>query len=286
MWPFTGGCHYALDCKEYSRECGYCPYLKRPGKRDLSHRIWKKKMSLFRDSQVSVITPSAWLQRCVEASSLLSHWQVTTIHNPVNHELFKPVEREKACRNLGLDPSKKYILFGAATMKNVIKGFNYFMEAMQSLAGEGGIEEEVELLLFGKTNTDVEEAFPLKTRNIAFVKSIDTIIELYSAAHLFVIPSMQDNLPNTIIESMLCGTPVVGFDTGGIPEMIRHRENGYLAEYKSSSDLAEGVKWVLSHESYDALSARSRQSALKRFSGEQAVEEHLMLYRERMDELK
>ena len=286
MWPFTGGCHYALDCKEYARECGYCPYLKRPGKRDLSHRIWKKKMRLFRDSQVSVITPSAWLQRCVEDSSLLSHWQVTTISNPVNHELFKPVEREKACRNLGLDSSKKYILFGAATMKNVIKGFNYFMEAMQSLAGEAGIEEEVEILLFGKTSADMEESFPLKTMNIAFVKSIDTLIELYSAAHLFVIPSMQDNLPNTIIESMLCGTPVVGFNTGGIPEMIRHKENGYLAEFKSSPDLAVGVKWVLSHESYDALSAQSRQSALKRFSSEQAVQEHLMLYRELMNELK
>lgn len=280
MWPFTGGCHYALDCKEYTRECGECPYLKKPGKRDLSHRIWKKKMKLFMDSKVSVVTPSAWLKGCVEASTLLSHWQVSAIHNPVNYKIFRPVEREDSCTNLGLDPSKKYILFGAATMKNVLKGFNYFMEAMQILSGEAGIEEEVEIILFGKTGSDVEESFPLPTRNIAFIKSIDTIVDLYNAADLFVIPSLQDNLPNTIIESMLCGTPVVGFDTGGIPEMIDHRVNGYLAEYKSSTDLAEGVNWVLSADNYKQLSEDTRSSALERFSMERSVDMHIDLYHE------
>ncbi|MCP4313052.1 MAG: glycosyltransferase, partial [Bacteroidetes bacterium] len=155
MWPFTGGCHYALDCREYTRECGECPYLKKPAKRDLSHRIWKKKEKLFRDSQVTVITPSSWLEECVRSSSLLHHWQVETIHNPVNSELFKPVDRDEACRSLGLDSSKKYILFGAATMKNVLKGFNYFLEATRLIAGEHGTETDVEILLFGKTRDDV-----------------------------------------------------------------------------------------------------------------------------------
>jgi len=280
MWPFTGGCHYALDCKGYILECGECPYLKKPGKKDLSHRIWKKKLKLFRDSQVNVITPSSWLQECVESSSLLSHWQVSTIHNPVMPELFKPVEREVACANLGLDSSKKYILFGAATMKNVLKGFNYFLEASKLIAAEQGSDTDVEILLFGKTRDEVAQSFPLKTRNIAFVKSFDTIVEIYSAAHLFVIPSLQDNLPNTIVESMLCGTPVVGFDTGGIPEMIDHRVNGYLAAYKSSSDLAEGVKWVLSKDHYKQLSDDTRSSALERFSLERSVDLHMDLYNE------
>ena len=279
MWPFTGGCHYALDCKEYTRECGQCPYLKKPGKGDLSHRIWRKKEQLFRNSKVTVITPSSWLKECVRASSLLHHWEVVTIHNPIDHERFKPVEREEACRNLGLDPSKKYILFGAATMKNVLKGFNYFLEAVGTIAGEPDTVEDVEILLFGKTGGDVAQSFPLKARNIAFVQSIQTIVELYSVAHLFVIPSLQDNLPNTIIESMLCGTPVVGFRTGGIPEMIEHRVNGYLAKCKSSTDLAKGMRWVLSSDSYEKLSAETRNIALKRFSKDRSVEMHLDLYR-------
>lgn len=279
MWPFTGGCHYALDCKEYTRECGQCPYLKKPGEGDLSHRIWKKKENLFRNSKVTVITPSSWLQECVRASSLLHHWEVVTIHNPIDHELFKPVERVEVCRNLGLDPSKKYILFGAANMKNVLKGFNYFLEAIQTIADEPDAAQDVEILLFGKTRGDVGQSFPLKTRNIAFVQSIRTIVELYSVAHLFVIPSLQDNLPNTIIESMLCGTPVVGFRTGGIPEMIDHRVNGYLAKCKSSTDLAEGMRWVLSSDSYAKLSAETRDLAVKRFSRDRSVEMHIDLYR-------
>ena len=93
MWPFTGGCHYALDCREYTRECGNCPYLKSPGKRDLSHRIWKKKEKLFRERMVNVITPSKWLEACVEESSLLKHWPFTTIHNPLNPEIFRPARQ-------------------------------------------------------------------------------------------------------------------------------------------------------------------------------------------------
>ena len=148
-----------------------------------------------------------------------------------------------------------------------------------AFAREGGIEEDVEILLFGKTKGDVGPSFPLKTRNIAFVQSIRTIVELYSVAHLFAIPSLQDNLPNTIIESMLCGTPVVGFSTGGIPEMIAHKASGYLAEYKSSDDLAAGMKWVLSSESYDQLSAETRLLALERFSRDRSVEMHVNLYK-------
>ena len=280
MWPFTGGCHYALDCKEYTRECGDCPFLKNPRKGDLSHRIWRKKQKLFKESQVTVITPSRWLQKCVGESSLLHHWQVSAIHNPVKPQLFKPADREEVCRKLGLNPGKKYILFGAATMKNVLKGFNYFLEATRTIAGDAGIEKDVEILLFGKTREDVAQSFPLKTTNISFVQSINTLVELYSVSHLFVIPSLQDNLPNTIIESMLCGTPVVGFNTGGIPEMIEHQVNGYLAEYKSSADLAKGMNWVLSCSSYDQLSADTRNSALERFSMERSVDMHLDLYRE------
>ncbi len=283
MWPFTGGCHYALDCIAYTRECGNCPYLKKPKKRDLSHRIWKKKEKLFKDNLVNVITPSTWLQGCMESSSLLHHWPVRTIHNPVDHDVFRPVEREAACGKLGLDPSKKYILFGAATMKNVLKGFNYFLEAIRIIADDSIAAQDVEILLFGKTRGDVAESFPLPTRNIAFVQSLSTIVELYSVAQLFVIPSLQDNLPNTIIEAMLCGTPVVGFNTGGIPEMIDHKQNGYLAEYKSSADLAEGMRWVLTGDSYNLLSERTREMALERFSPDRSVEMHIDLYESILD---
>ena len=277
MWPFTGGCHYALDCKAYKKECGFCPYIKRPGKGDLSHRIWKKKR-LFKNSQVTVITPSKWLAGCVKESSLLSHWQLHTIHNPIDHDFYRPANREEACKRLGLDPSRKYILFGAATMKNTLKGFSYFLEATKILAEKGQETKDTEILLFGKSKGKSEHSFPLPAREFAFVKSKDTMIDLYSVAHLFVIPSLQDNLPNTILESLFCGTPVVGFRTGGIPEMIVHRENGYLAEYKDAADLAEGIVWGLTVDSYETLSSNTRAMALKSFPKDLSVEKHIELY--------
>ncbi len=282
MWPFTGGCHYALECAEYTRSCGQCPYLQKPGAGDLSNRIWKKKEKLFRSGKFTVITPSNWLNECVRASSLLQHHDIHTIHNPVDSSVFQPADREQACSSLGLDPGKRYILFGAATVKNVMKGYPYFVDAIRKLSDKVD-RDQVEIILFGKTKGGDADSFPFNTRNIAFVHSVDTIVQLYSVAHLFVIPSLQDNLPNTIIESMLCGTPVVGFRTGGIPEMIDHMENGYLADFKSSADLAEGMNWVLSSESYEKLSGETRDIAVKRYSRTDSDEAHIKLYSSMLD---
>lgn len=278
MWPLTGGCHYALDCKGYTGHCGHCPYLKKPGSSDLSHRLWKKKDRLFRDRRINIITPSHWLGDCVRESSMLAHGQLTTIHNPIDHGIFKPVKREDACGRLELDPSKKYILFGAANLRSMLKGFEYFQEAMEIIAARKKIAAGVEILLFGKSGSEVASSLHLPANEFAFINSTQTMIDLYNAACLFVLPSMQDNLPNTVLESMFCGTPVVGFNTGGIPEMIHHQVNGYLAEHKSAADLAEGISWGLTADWQGSLSEKTRAMALERFSEEHSVERHLELY--------
>ncbi len=282
MWAFTGGCHYALDCRGYGSECGSCPYLKKPGRRDLSHRLWVKKQKVFQNSRVTAVTPSSWLNQCMRSSSLLRHWEVRTIHNPVDQELFRPLDRERSCADLGLAPDKKYILFGAATIGNMLKGFDYFVEAVRLLVAELDPGAGVEILLFGKKRGAVDQLFPLKTSHLNPTRSVQVMAELYSVAHLFVIPSLQDNLPNTIIESMLCGTPVVGFNTGGIPEMIGHKKDGYLAEHRSSSDLAAGMKWLLTHPDYRSVSLQARKAALERFSSEKSVAGYLEIYQSLM----
>ncbi len=279
MWAFTGGCHYALDCEGYKNMCGDCPYLKNPHEQDLSHRIWKKKEQIFSNQKFTIITPSNWLAGCTRSSSLLKHCEVYTIANPVDQTLFRPVDRESACRNLELDPGKKYILFGAANVGNMLKGFDYFVEAIELLNKDIEGDHNVEIIVFGKLKVDVAGLFPFVTHTIPFTGSLKRIVDIYSAAHLFSIPSLQDNLPNTIVESMLCGTPVVGFNTGGITEMIDHMKNGYLAQYLSGKDLAEGMKWVLALDYYDTLSSATRSIAVKRFSRERSTEMHVELYR-------
>jgi glycosyltransferase involved in cell wall biosynthesis len=279
MWPMTGGCHHALTCDHYMQECGKCIYLKHPGNNDLSHRLWVRKKRMYRDRSFTIVTPSKWMAERVKESSLLGHTEVHTIHNPVDQTRFRPADRLQACRNLGLDPSRRYILFGAASVNNLYKGFTYFQEAVRLLSGDPGTVEEVEILIFGKTDGDVSRMFPLKTHVVDYVSNEQSMVDLYNAARLYVISSLQDNFPTTVMESMLCGTPVAGFRTGGIPEMIAHREDGYLAEHKSAGDLAEGMKWILSYEPYPELSNKARSAAVRRFSMERSAEKHAELYR-------
>jgi glycosyltransferase involved in cell wall biosynthesis len=204
--------------------------------------------------------------------------EVQVISNPVSQTQFMPVDREQACKNLGLDPSKKYILFGAASVRNLYKGFTYFLEAMKLMSKDAAEVEGVEIILFGKTSGDEAQMFPLETHCIDYVSSVKTMAELYSLAHLYAISSLQDNFPTTIMESMLCGTPVVGFRTGGIPEMIEHRVDGYLAEHKSASDLAEGMRWALSFDPYAELSSKAREAGVRKFSRAGSAERHVELY--------
>lgn len=279
MWAITGGCHHALTCNNYKETCGECPYLKRPGRKDLSHRLWIKKNRLFKDQDITVITPSKWLHDCVRESSLFRYKDVHVIRNPVDPNSFVPVDREVACRNLHLDPSKRYILFGAASVRNLYKGLEYFLEAIKLMSQEPENIQELEIILFGKTGGDVSGMFPVVTHSFNYVDSVQMMMDLYNTADLYAISSVQDNFPGTIIESMLCGTPVVGFRTGGIPEMINHLKDGYLAEYRSAADLAKGMEWVLTYKDYNELKEAVRREAVRKFSKDHSVALHVDLYR-------
>jgi glycosyltransferase involved in cell wall biosynthesis len=279
MWAITGGCHHALTCEKYKQSCGDCLYLKKPGKNDLSHRLWLKKSKIFKGRDITVITPSQWLRACVRESSLFGQAHVHAIHNPVDQTQFRPIDRETACRKLGLDPSKKYILFGAASVRNLYKGFSFFLDAIKLMSQDPEAIEGVEIVLFGKAGEDLSQMFPLPVHSIGSIRSTQTMVELFNVAQLYAISSLQDNFPSTIIESMLCGTPVVGFRTGGIPEMISHLEDGYLAGHKDIADLTKGMKWILSYDSYAALSEIARKAAVRRFSRERSAEMHVELYK-------
>ncbi|PID92320.1 MAG: glycosyl transferase family 1 [Bacteroidetes bacterium] len=278
MWAFTGGCHYALECRTFEDECGNCLYLKHPSDRDLSHRVWKAKAAFLRDAGLQIVCPSRWLKKEVRASSLLGKMDSCVIPNPIDKEVFRPMPPEEAWALLGLDRSKKYILFGAATVGNMLKGFKWFKEAMALLLNQMEGAEGIEILVLGKSKEDLQLHFPVKVNQMAYTGSEERIVAIYSAAHLFVIPSLADNLPNTIVEAMLCGTPVVGFDSGGIAEMIPHLSGGYLARRLSAEDLAGGMRYVLEHPEYEQLAAASRQFALEKYVDTEPAKQYAALY--------
>jgi glycosyltransferase involved in cell wall biosynthesis len=283
-WAYTGGCHLALDCRAFTSMCEMCPYLKKPGKHDLSTRIWNKKKRLFQDKAFGVITPSNWLHDRVRSSSLLGDFNIYVIPNLADTALFSPVDRMEASSRLGLDPEKRYILFGAASMTSAFKGFDYFREAVTLIHQKLGKGSRIEILLFGKSVGDVEKIFPLKTRHMGKVNSVKDMVDIYCMADVYVNPSLQESFGYTVLESMSCGTPVVGFRSGAISEIIHHKENGYLADYKSEVDLANGIIWSLNDSDPEEVSERARRSILDKFREEDSAAAHIAIYQSILEE--
>ena len=258
MWAFTGGCHYSGDCENYKNNCGNCKFLKRPGNQDLSSLILKKKLKILQASNIQFVTCSNWLAQKAKESSLLSGFDIKSIPNPIDTGIFYPKEKSVVRQKLGLPINKKLILFGSANIMDERKGVIYLLEALKKMDNEQpDLKNEIEIIMFGKSDEAFLSKIPYKVNNLGLLQGESNIAEVYSAANVFVLPSLEDNLPNTIMESLACGTPVVAFNTGGIPEMIDHKLNGYLAEFKSVDDLLKGLEFVLQHENANFLSEKS-----------------------------
>jgi len=282
MWAFTGGCHYAGDCKNFMQECGNCQYVKSPGNNDISKKIWKNKLNLYENKDITFITCSHWLAGVAKQSSLLKDCRVVSIPNPIDTNLFKPEDKAAVRSKMNMPNDKFLILFGAMNVDDKRKGFAYFLEALNLLKEQlKGDANNVELLVFGKSNNETLSTLPFKVHDIGLLSDESAIAEVYSMADIFILPSLEDNLPNTVMESLSCGTPVVAFDTGGIPEMVDHKENGYLADYKSSDDLAKGIQWMFSNQAYNEISEKARNKVMTNFTFEIVAKQYTDLYKSR-----
>src|SRR6202012_4438251 len=159
--------------------------------------------------------------------------------------IFSPKNKDetRAKRNIG--PDKKIILFGAANINDRRKGISYLVDALQLLKKDHPVDAQVEMVIFGKNKGFDVNALPFPVHELNIINSQEEIAEVYSMADVFVTPSIEDNLPNTVMESLASGTPVVAFNTGGIPEMVDHLQNGYLAKFKDADDMAKGLYEML-----------------------------------------
>ncbi|MEA5401747.1 glycosyltransferase family 4 protein [Arcicella sp. DC2W] len=280
MWVFTGGCHYSRDCTHYQQSCGNCTeFLKNPSSTDLSNQVWKAKKTIFQNANITIVACSNWLAEKAKTSTLLEGKKIVSIPNPIDTSLFKPTEKAIAQQHFQLDNNKRYILFAAAKISDIRKGFIYFKEALEILKKEYSVDnKEVELIIFGQANANDFENLPFKVNVLGKLSDLSEIALAYSSASVFVVSSLEDNLPNTIMESLACGTPVVGFETGGIPEMIGHQKNGYLATFKSAEELAKGIFWTLFQADYQSLCQNSRQKALNNYAEEVVAKQYQALY--------
>jgi len=276
--PLTGGCHYSRGCEKYVSQCGACPQLGSSRERDLAYRNWRRKQMSWQNLDLTLVALSAWLREQAGKSPLLSAYPCRLIPNGLDLETYAPIDKTEAKKILDLSPDLPVILFGASGAKR--KGFHHLRAAL-ALLTQTPWRERAQLLIFGNQSPSEQEDLGFPTRYLGFLQDDLSLRLAYASADVFAAPSEEDNLPNTVVESLACGTPVVAFRVGGAPDLIDPGQNGYLAEPFSAEDLARGIGELLT-EGQDSprLSQQARQKAEACFSQDLQARRYLALFTE------
>jgi glycosyltransferase involved in cell wall biosynthesis len=275
-WVFTGGCHSPQDCRRFEQFCGACPELGSKRELDLSRWILRRKQRAWTNFKPVLITPSHWLARNAGASQLFSHYRIEVIANVVPFSIFKPVERASARRQLGLPLDKPLILFaGHNAMQDWNKGGDLLTAALHAVAAA---QPDAAVVVAG--NEMRTESLPVQAYDMGPLDP-DGMARALNAVDILVLPSRMENLPNLAAESLACGTPVVTFSVGGLPEMIEHGQTGYLAQPFDTEDLARGIVELI--DVSDSCRDRCFQAA-QRYAPAVVAEQHLQLYRELLEQ--
>jgi len=270
MWPFTGHVIYSYDCERWLHGCGSCPYLDEYVRleRDTTALLWKWKRFVYARSRLTIVTPSRWLAGLAKRSPLLGRFPVHVVPYGVDLERFRPRDGRAARARFGLDVDRPVVLFAGADLSERRKGGRLLPEVLRLL------DRDVQLVVAGSASVPGVDAIALGRLDEG------ELAHAYAAADLFLLPTLADNLPNTAIESAACGTPVVAFRVGGVPEIVRHLETGWLAEPEDAASLAEGIRTLLDDAELRArLGAAARTDAETRYASALEGERLAELYR-------
>ncbi len=256
--------------------------MKFRGRHDFSNIIFNKKRKLFIENTFNIITCSNWLAKEVINSQLLKKSLVDVVPNPINVELFKPYSKVESRNILSIPPQKIIFLFSSFTVKEIRKGFFFLKNSLSELYKiKEDFKYDIELIVLGATDEELLDGLPFKTIVPGRLNDNKLMAMYYSAADLFIAPSIQENLSNTVMESLSCGTPVLAFNIGGMPDMINHLHNGYLASAVSSKDLLEGMLWFinLDENTKTNLGLNGRKLVVDKFSSEKIANKYIEIYK-------
>lgn len=278
MWPFCGTEHYATEDKGSRWRHGYTAANRINGDRgfDVDRWTWERKRREW-TRKIYLIAPSRWLTDCARSSKLMDQWPITTIPYSIDTSIYKLWPKDLAREILNLPKGKPLVLFGSiGGTRDPRKGSVYLMTALDRLAQQ---MPDVHGVIFGQSRPANFSATSFKLHWLGQLHDDATLALAYSAADVMVVPSLQDNLPQTGTEAQTCGCPVVAFDCSGLPDVVVHRETGYLARPFDPEDLAHGIGWVLKDPGRLAeLGAAARRRAVQLWSTEVVVPQYLDVY--------
>lgn len=275
-WAYTGGCHYPGTCTGYQQQCGNCPQLASRRAWDLSRMNWRNKQYHWRSLDMTLVGTSHWIAGQARNSSLLGHCPTQVIPNGLDTQKFSPTPVDEARRALDLPQDRRLIVFGASGgTDDPRKGFQHVIAALKQLAPDWA--DKAELLVFG--GGEVADSAGFRVHNLGVVNDDTKLAQVYSAADVMLVPSVEEAFGQTASEALACATPVVAFDATGPRDIIAHQQTGYLARSFDPIDLVQGINWVLSDlERHAEMRVASRERAVTLFSIEQVAAQYLALF--------
>lgn len=285
MWAFCGSEHYATEAEEPRWRGGYRHDNRPTGHRglDIDRWTWNRKRRAWREP-MTIVTPSRWLADCARQSALMRDWPVHVVPNLLDTDKFRPHDKA-LCRDiLGLPQGVPLILFGAiGGGKDLRKGFDLLLAALRQLSAKGRCAD-AHCVIFGQSQPRDEPSVGYPIHWMGHLHDDWSLALLYSAADVVVVPSRQENLPQTGTEAQACGTPVAAFNATGFPDVVEHGATGYLAQPYAAEDLAQGIHWILEDDDRHAkLRAASRSRAVRLWAPEAVVPQYLAVYKDTID---
>jgi glycosyltransferase involved in cell wall biosynthesis len=280
MWAFSGAEHYDdLDHPGRYRD-GYSASTRPPNYSgpDIDAWVWHRKQTAWAGKRFHLVSPSHWLAGCARQSALMGRQSCEVIPNCVDTDIFKPIDRQTARNILNLDFDKRYILFGAvSSTSDRRKGFHLLQPALKRLSEQASVAGNVEVLIFGAQAPISPPDLGLRAHYLGTFHDDVSLALLYNAADVFVAPSLQDNLPNTLVESLACGTPCVAFALGGMLDLVEHGVTGMLAEPGDFDGLASRLLEMLERPpSRESI----RQKAMQAYEGKLVAARYSAFYRD------
>lgn len=279
MWSFTGHCAYSYDCTKWQTGCGACPYLKAyPAvSRDSTRWEWKLKDWVYNRSNLTIVTPSHWLTEQAKAS-MLNRFEIYHIPYGIDTDAYQHIDPGLCRVTLGIPPKKKVLLFSADNLKDSRKGGDLLVQALQKLPQ--ALKQDCVLLTLGKRTTQIEASVDIPAIHLGYISSDRLKSVAYSAADVFIFPTRADNLPLVLQESMACGTPMVSFNVGGVPDLVRPEMTGYLAKPEDANDFCNGIVELLEDdEKRDVMGKQCRSISVKEYDLATQTRKYISLYR-------
>jgi len=264
MWPFTGGCHYTLGCKKFYNECNLCPSINNLFFKDDSIlNLFNKKISIFKNQNIHLVGISKWIETEIKNSLIFKNNKIHQIYNCIDDDLFFPEKLSKARENLKLPQNKFIVLIGSQKLNDKLKNNEKIFELINNKNFK-----DFYFITFGSKFRSFKNL-----KNFGFINDKNILRQIYSAANIFISFAKQEAFGKTIVESIMCNTPVISPDNVSSKEIISHKENGYLVV---DNNYPDAINWIYQHLNKNIKDIKFLKS--KKFTLKEISSQYIKLY--------